>query len=100
VFKGEARAWHVALLYNRDPRLAHRLLTLFKEEKGLIVGDNVPYHVSDATDYTIPVHGERHGVLHALIEIRQDLIADKAGQQKWAQLLERLLPQAYRQSAA
>ena len=91
VFKGDARAWHTALLYNRDPRLARRLLGLLKEQQGLIVGDNEPYHVSDTTDFTIPVHGERHGLPHALIEIRQDLIADEAGQIAWAARFERLL---------
>jgi predicted N-formylglutamate amidohydrolase len=95
VFKGVARSWHVALLYNRDPRLAHRLLTLFQEEPSLVVGDNQPYFVSDATDYTIPVHGERRGLAHTLIEIRQDLIAEESGQRKWAGILARVLPQAY-----
>jgi predicted N-formylglutamate amidohydrolase len=94
-FKGEARPWHVALLYNRDPRLARRLMALLKEERGLVVGDNEPYFVSDATDYTIPVHGERYGLLHALIEIRQDLITEERGQRSWALRLARLLPQAY-----
>ena len=79
-FKGVARAWHIALLYNRDPRLARGLLTLFQQERGLVVGDNQPYFVSDTTDYTIPVHGERHGLPHALVEIRQDLIAEDSGQ--------------------
>ncbi|MGA2818600.1 MAG: N-formylglutamate amidohydrolase [Xanthobacteraceae bacterium] len=97
VFKGEARSWHAALLYNRDRRLARSLLALLKEEQGLIVGDNEPYFVSDATDYTIPVHGERRGLPHALIEIRQDLIAEENGQRRWADLLARLLPQAYRE---
>jgi predicted N-formylglutamate amidohydrolase len=58
------------------------------------------FEQSDATDYTIPVHGERHGLPHALIEIRQDLIADEGGQQQWAERLARLLPRAYDLSAA
>jgi len=95
VFKGAARAWHAALLYHRDPRLARRLITLFEKEKGLNVGDNQPYFVSDETDYTIPVHGEHRHLSHALIEIRQDLIADDKGQQEWAHRLARLLPEAY-----
>jgi len=99
-FKGVARPWHVALLSNRDRRLADRLLHLFREERGLVVGDNQPYFVSDATDYTIPVHGERHGLPHALIEIRQDLIAEESGQQQWAARLGRLLPRAYELAAA
>jgi predicted N-formylglutamate amidohydrolase len=93
-FKGVSRPWHAALLYNRDPRFAHRLLALLKSENGLIVGDNEPYSVSDATDYTIPVHGERRGLPHALVEIRQDLIAEENGQRDWALRLARLLPQA------
>ena len=36
--------------------------------------------MNDATDYTIPVHGERRGLHHVAIEIRQDLIADDQGQ--------------------
>jgi predicted N-formylglutamate amidohydrolase len=95
VFKGVSRPWHAALLYHRDPRLAQRLLALLKEREGLVVGDNEPYFVSDQTDYTIPVHGERHGLPHALIEIRQDLIADERGQRQWALLLAQVLPRAY-----
>jgi len=94
-FKGLARPWHVALLSNRDRRLPDRLLDLLKQEHGLVVGDNQPYFVSDATDYTIPAHGERHGLPHALIEIRQDLIAEDPGQRQWAERLARLLPRAY-----
>ena len=45
-----------------------------------MVGDNEPYAVSDETDYTIPVHGEARGLMNTGIEIRQDLIADQAGQ--------------------
>jgi len=97
VFKGMARPWHAGVLYNRDPRFAHLLLKLLQHEAGLIVGDNEPYRVSDASDYAIPVHGEKRGLPHVELEIRQDLIADNAGQRKWATLLARLLPQAQEQ---
>jgi predicted N-formylglutamate amidohydrolase len=97
VFKGEARPWHAAVLYNRDPRFAHRLIALLKAEKEFTVGENVPYTVSDETDYTIPVHAERRGLHHVLIEIRQDLIADESGRSGWAARLARLLPLAYRE---
>jgi len=58
------------------------------------VGDNAPYRVSDATDYGIPVRGERRGLVHVEIEIRQDLITGEAGQAEWAARLARLLPEA------
>jgi predicted N-formylglutamate amidohydrolase len=95
VYKGEARPWHAALLHHRDPALARRLIALLEAEGGLLIGDNQPYFVSDATDYTIPVHGERRGLPHALIEIRQDLIAGENGQREWAERLARILPQAW-----
>ena len=97
VFMGAARPWHAGVLYNRDPRFADMLMALLKREEGLIVGDNEPYSVTDASDYTIPVHGERRGLLHVEIEIRQDLIADDSRQRVWAALLARLLPQAYQE---
>ena len=100
VFKGVARPWHVGVLYNRDPRFAHLLMALLKCEEGLVVGDNAPYSVTDASDYTIPVHGERRSLHHAAIEVRQDLIADDKGQRAWGPLLARLLTQAYREMVA
>ena len=95
VFKGVTRPWHAGVMYNRDPRFARQVLALLQNEPGLIVGDQEPYVVSDTTDYTIPVHGERRGLPHVLIEIRQDLIADATGQRAWARILARLLPPAY-----
>ena len=97
VFKGVARPWHAAVLYNRDRRFAHRLMASLNAEKEFTIGDNAPYTVSDATDYTIPVHAERRSLHHVLIEIRQDLIADESGQRDWALRLAHLLPLAYRE---
>src|ERR1019366_1727919 len=98
VFKGAARPWHAGVLYN--PRFADILMALLKREEGLLIGDNEPYSVSDASDYTIPVHGERRGLLHVEFEIRQDLIADASGQRAWGALLARLMPLAYQELAA
>jgi predicted N-formylglutamate amidohydrolase len=91
-FAGFARPWHAGILYHRDIRLAHALLAALRAEPGLVVGDNEPYAVSDATDFAIPVHGEQRGLLHVELEIRQDLIADAPGQEEWAQRLARILP--------
>ena len=95
VFKGVARPWHAAVLYNRDARLARPLFELLSAEDGLVVGENEPYRVTDLTDYTVPVHGECRGLPHVEIEIRQDQIADAGGQAGWAERLARLLPAAY-----
>jgi predicted N-formylglutamate amidohydrolase len=94
VFKGEQRPMHVGILYNRDPRLGRILLELLHAEGDLTVGDNAPYAVSDSSDYGIPMHGERRGIPHVEIEIRQDLIAEGSGQAEWADRFARLLTQA------
>jgi predicted N-formylglutamate amidohydrolase len=94
VFKGFVRPWHVGVLYNRDSSFARILLDLLVKEGDLVVGDNEPYQVSDESDYGIPVHGERRGIPHVELEIRQDLIADAGGQAAWAKRLAWLLPLA------
>jgi predicted N-formylglutamate amidohydrolase len=91
VYAGVQRPWHIGTLYHRDTRMAPLLLELLRNEADLVVGDNEPYAVSDATDYTIPVHGEARGLMNTGIEIRQDLIADQAGQKQWADRLARIL---------
>ena len=90
VYAGVARPWHIGALYNRDTVLPQLLLKHLRSEGDLVVGDNEPYAVSDLTDYTIPVHGEGRSLVNTGIEIRQDLIADQAGQQQWAQRLARI----------
>ena len=91
VFLGVARPWHVGVLYNRDARVAEPLLRSLRSEGDLVVGDNEPYAVSDLTDYSIVHHGERRGIPHVELEIRQDLLVDDAGQIAWAERLARLL---------
>lgn len=83
-FLDVARPWHLGMLYHRDVRVAHALLAMIRAEGEWVVGDNEPYAVSDVTDYAIPVHGERRGLPHVELEIRQDLIADAQSQTQWA----------------
>jgi predicted N-formylglutamate amidohydrolase len=96
VFKSVAREMHAAVLYNRDRRFASLVLERLRGEPGLVVGDNQPYFLSDATDYTIPRHGEARGLPHVEIEIRQDLLLEETGQREWAQRIARVLRDAER----
>jgi predicted N-formylglutamate amidohydrolase len=96
VFKGNERAMHAAVLYNRDRRFAGLVLDMLRREPGLTVADNQPYFVSDETDYSIPRHGEARGLPHVEIEIRQDLLLDEAGQREWAQRITQALQDAER----
>ncbi len=91
---GASRPWHLGVLYNRDARFAGALRDRLRREADLVVGDNQPYAASDETDYTIPVHGERRGLAHVGLEIRQDLIADELAQRAWAERLAPILVDA------
>jgi predicted N-formylglutamate amidohydrolase len=89
-WKGVSRPWHVSVLWDRDPRLARPLLDLLYAENDLIVGENEPYTGQYQGD-TLWQHGTLRGLAHAILEIRQDLIRDAAGQAAWAERLGRLL---------
>jgi predicted N-formylglutamate amidohydrolase len=93
-FKGESRAMQVGMLYNKDARLARILLELLRQEGDLVVGDNAPYAVTEDSDYGVPTHGEKRGLAHVEVEIRQDLIATPDGQEAWARRFARLLTTA------
>jgi predicted N-formylglutamate amidohydrolase len=60
------------------------------QAEGLIVGDNEPYDGALEND-TLYRHGTLRGLPHVLIEVRQDLISDAAGQAEWADRLARTI---------
>ena len=90
------RPWEVGVLYAADDRLARPLLATFNAA-GWCVGDNEPYsgHLpGDAIDR----HALQHGRPNVLIEIRNDLIADNAGQTLWAARIAPILEQVLAES--
>ena len=88
-FRGRApRPWHVGLLWDKDDRLVAPLMTQLRLAGDLIVGDNEPYSGQLAGD-CMWMHGTSRDIPHVLVEIRNDLIADAAGQAEW---VERLAP--------
>ncbi len=86
VYQGYNRPWHYGILWDRDNRLAAPLIK-WLSEKQLCVGENKPYHAREPVGYSMDVHAEERGFAHALIEIRQDLIEDEAGQVQAANVL-------------
>jgi len=85
---GSPRPWFVGALSNRDDSFAQRFLAAFRAAHPEIpCAHNEPYVVDDLSDYTIPVHGEARGLPYLLLEIRNDLILDRDGQQRWAALV-------------
>lgn len=89
VWKGVLRSWHGGILWDQDPRLAVPLLAGLRAD-GLLIGDNEPYHGALRGD-TLWQHGSQRGLAHALIEVRQDLIAGEPGQAEWARRIAAVL---------
>jgi predicted N-formylglutamate amidohydrolase len=86
-FHGTSRPWHAGVLWDRDPRLAVPMLQALRAHEEFFIGDNEPYSGRHTADYSIDTHAESRGIAHAGIEIRQDLIGDEAGQNRWAEIL-------------
>lgn len=90
VMNGQARPWHVGILYNQDDRLARAAIDWLSREPGLIVGDNEPYS-GRLLNYTMDRHAEARGIPYLSIEIRQDLISTPEGVSEWGERLSALL---------
>jgi predicted N-formylglutamate amidohydrolase len=93
VWRGRARRWKVGVLWDCDGRLPRPLLAALHDEADLGahgIGDNEPYDGALAGD-TVDAVATARGLANALIEVRQDLIADEAGAEAWADRLARLL---------
>lgn len=88
VWRGRMRPWHAGILWGRDDRLARPLIEALRSDPDLVVGDNEPYTGVLAGD-TMFRHGLARGFANALIEVRQDLIAEETGAAEW---VERLAP--------
>ncbi len=84
---GEApRPWPISIAYGTDERLARLLIPALRAD-GTVVGDNQPYAVTPRSDYSIPVHGERRGIPHVLVETRQDGLRTPEAAAAWAERL-------------
>ena len=91
--RGTARPWQITVCWNNDQRLSAPMLAALRARSGIMVGDNEPYRLDPAEDYSVPVHAARRGLEHLLVEFRQDEVADAAGQQRWATLFGDCLEQ-------
>jgi len=93
VMRSLDRPWKIGILWERDDRTPKPLIEALLLEPDLSVGevgDNEPYDGALAGD-TIDAIATSRGLSNALIEIRQDLIADRRSASAWAERLARLL---------
>jgi predicted N-formylglutamate amidohydrolase len=87
VYFGKARPWHIGIIHDDDTRLALPIIAELKARPELTVGVNEPYSPADQVYFTLEKHARSRGLPCAMIEIRNDEIADAAGQARWADLL-------------
>lgn len=90
------RPWEIGILFAHDDRLARPLIDACRA-KGWTTGENEPY-VGHLPGDAVDRHGLQHGRPNVLIELRQDLIADEAGQKLWAGRLAPILTDILAQS--
>ena len=84
---GARRPWHAGVLWHEDGRMALPLLRALRDRGDLVVGDNEPYSGASPHGYTMPTHAARHGRANVQVEVRQDLIADEPGIERWSAIL-------------
>lgn len=90
VWRGWPRPWQVGILWDRDEAVARAMIRGFLAQGDLVVGDNEPYHGALEGD-TLNTHGTKPGLPHALIEVRQDLIASKTGVDEWVDRVAKVI---------
>lgn len=94
VYGGVARPWHVGVIFGADRRLADPVLAGLRAEANIVVGENQPYSPADQVFWTLETHGEARGFMTVMIELRNDIIATKYAQARWAERLSELLEDA------
>ena len=79
------RPWEVGILYN-EYDAASLIAIDYLEGEGFIVGDQLPYS-GKQLNATMNRHAEANDIPYVGIEIRQDLISDAVGQERFAAIL-------------
>jgi predicted N-formylglutamate amidohydrolase len=95
VYHGVARDVEIGILHDSDARLADEMLRLAAERGGgPVVRRNEPYGPADGVTHTLREHGLANGLMNVMIEVRNDLIRDEAGQGVVAGFLAGLIRQS------
>lgn len=81
----EKRPWEIGILYN-EYETASRLAIDHLHSEGMNVGDQLPYS-GKLLNATMNRHAEANGIPYIGVEMRQDLVGDGAGQERFAHLL-------------
>ncbi len=79
------RPWEIGVLYGEHDETSKQAIGIL-EEYGLCVGDQLPYS-GKMLNYTMDRHAETLQIPYFGVEMRQDLVADRQGCERFAQIL-------------
>jgi predicted N-formylglutamate amidohydrolase len=86
VYHGQRRALEFGAIHDGDESLCRNIL---RNVHGLASALNEPYSAADGVTHLLRLQAVPYGLSHAMLEIRNDLIADAPGQEAMA---DRLAP--------
>lgn len=83
---GAFRPWEISLSSNEERSTADQLLPILRQRPEITVGDNQPYNMDPAEDYSTPVHALARRLPYLQVEFRQDCVADENGVRRWSDI--------------
>lgn len=92
-YQGTKREGDLGVLHGDDTRLADILLASLKSCKKTEVRRNYPYGPKDGVMHTLDKQAAPRNLLNVMLEIRNDLIHDEAGQVVWGKIISDQLQQ-------
>ncbi len=97
---GSRRPWQISFSSHEDRSLVLPIIGILRESSDIEVGDNQPYSMEPAVDYSIPFHALRRNLPYLQVEFRQDEVQDARGQVRWARRFAEALTEASPLTAA
>ncbi|MFD1328629.1 N-formylglutamate amidohydrolase [Mycoplana ramosa] len=92
IYFGQPRAVEIGVLHDSDTRLADAMLAAANRAGDRYdVRRNEPYGPADGVTHTLKEHGLANGLANVMVEVRNDLIQDEAGERAVAGYLAGLI---------
>jgi len=91
VYLGETREVDIGIISDRDKRLGDQMVLLAADQATLSVIANQPYGPEDGVTHTLGLHGDKNGLLNAMIEVKNDLLGSVESCRQMTQILATLI---------
>lgn len=88
--EGKKRPWEISISTYSSPEILVSVANSFTR-RGVIIGVNEPYDLKDYPGVSLDTNANQLGLPNILIEMRQDLISDDEGIEKWANIVKEVI---------